>query len=98
MKYKVEMTCWDFGNPQPYKDEVHTTFEDYKDALIALLRCVIDELECLNDPMCDNPNRRYFTADLEGGDGFDAVIRCWDGPEDYMNVTGYKIITIEGEN
>ena len=58
----------------------------------------IEEAEDLNNPYDDDGgyryDRRHFAIDLEGGDGFDAVIRCWDG-DDYMNVTGYKIIEME---
>ena len=97
MKYKIELTCWDYGNPEPYKDEDDVTFNDEKDAKIALLERAIEEARYLNEPDPDNPDKRYFAIDLEGGDDFDVVIRCWDGPEDYMNVTGYKIICIEEE-
>lgn len=96
MKYKIELTCWDYGEPAPYKDEVDQIFDDKKDAMIVLLQCVIDEADCLNEPDAYGNRGRYFSIDLEGGDGFDAVIRCWDG-DDYMNVTGYKIVEIKEE-
>ena len=94
MKYKIELTCWDYSEPAPYKDEVDLVFDNEKDAMIALLQCVIDEADCLNEPDSYGNRGRYFSIDLEGGDGFDAVIRCWDG-DDYMNVTGYKIMEIK---
>lgn len=95
MKYKIELICWDYGEPAPYKDEVDQIFDDKKDAMIALLQCVIDEADSLNEPDAYGNRGRYFSIDLEGGDGFDAVIRCWDGPDDYMNVTGYKIVEVK---
>lgn len=98
MKYQIELTCWDYGEPEPYKDMVCQVFEDKKDAMIALLKCAIDEANGLNEPDAYGARGRYFEIDIEGGDDFDAVIRCWDGAEDYMNVTGYKIVPVEKEN
>ena len=95
MKYKIELTCWDYGKSEPYREDIEQIFDDEKDAMIALLKYAIDEAESLNETDANNTDKRHFSIDLEGGDGFDAVIRCWDGPEDYMNVTGYKIIEVK---
>ena len=38
MKYKIELTCWDYGEPKPYKDEVEQIFDNEKDAMIVLLQ------------------------------------------------------------
>ena len=94
MKYKIELTCWDYGEPKPYKDEVDQIFDNEKDAMTVLLQCVIDEADSLNKPDAYGNRGRYFSIDLEGGDGCDAVIRCWDGPDDYINVTGYRIVEV----
>lgn len=96
MKYKIKLLCYDFGNPEPYEDEVDMIFDNKKDAMITLLQCAIEEAESLNNPhlYADNAeNRRYFQIDLDGD--ADAVIRCWDGPEDYSIVTIYNIEEVE---
>ncbi len=92
MKYKIKLTCYDFGNHEPYDDEVDIIFDDRRDAMIALLQCVIEEAESLNDPyLCIDGEeaRRYFQIDLDSD--ADAIIRCCDGPEDYSLVTIYNI-------
>ena len=94
MKYKIKLTCWDYGNHEPHVEEVDEIFDNEEDAMDGLLVYANYEVQCLNQPDDDNDEQRYFEIDLEGGDGFDAVIRCWDG-DDYMNVTGYNIIKIK---
>jgi hypothetical protein len=92
MKYKIKLTCYDFGNPEPYEDEVDMIFDDKKDAMITLLQCVIEEADGLNDPYVYEERRenpRYFQIDLDSD--ADAIIRCWDGTEDYSIVTVYNI-------
>ena len=101
-KYKIEITCWQYTaskNLPPIVSEYFFRFDDEKDAMIVLLQEAIEEAENLNNPYDDDGDyrhdRRHFAIDLEGGDGYDAIIRCWDGLTDYMNVTGYRIIKVE---
>ena len=92
MKYKIKLTCYDFGNHEPYDDEVDIIYDDRRSAMIDLLRCAIEEVDSLNNPFLDGEmveNSRYFQIDLDSD--ADAVIRCWDGLEDYSIVTIYNI-------
>ncbi len=96
MRYKIKMLCYDFGNPEPYEDEVEMIFDDRKDAMITLLQCAIEEVDELNDPyICEERREdpRYFQIDLDGD--ADAIIRCWDGEEDYSIVTIYNIEEVQ---
>lgn len=95
MKYKIKLLCYDYGNPEPYEDEIDMIFNDEKDAMIVLLQCAIEEVESLNDPLITEEGRatfRYCSIDLDGD--ADAIIRCWDGPEDYSIVTIYNIVEV----
>ena len=96
MKYKIKLTCYDFGNHEPYDDEVDIIYDDRRSAMIDLLRCVIEEADSLNNTFLNGEmveNSRYFQIDLDSD--ADAVIRCWDGLEDYSIVTIYNIEEVE---
>ena len=99
-RYKIEITMWAYNDKEPpLVTEYLFRFDDERDAMIILLQEAIEEAERLNNPYDEDGDyrhdRRHFAIDLEGGDDFDAIIRCWDGLTDYMNVTGYKIMEVK---
>ena len=91
-KYKILLTCYDFGNSKPYLDEVTGVFTTYTRARCEMLHCVLDELESLNGIMEDDtfPERRFIST-MEN-EHHDVVINAWDGP-DYSPVTCYNVMT-----
>lgn len=93
-KYKIHMAFYDFENSEPYFDEVNGEFGSKMEAELAMLRCVLDELQSLNGIMEDDtfPERR-FIATTEDED-HDVVINAWDGP-DYRPVTCYKVMPVD---
>lgn len=92
--YKIEILMWHYGNPTYERDELEPIFDDPREAMIEILSRAIDEVNYFNSPNEGGDRGRYYSVDLEGGDGFDAVVRCWDG-DDYDNVTAYNIIMVE---
>ena len=92
MKYKIKLTCYDFGNAEPYDDEIDMLFDSKRDAMIELLRCAIEEADELNNPFIwtEEPDRRCYFEICLNADA-DAVIRCWYNDEDYSIVTIYNI-------
>jgi hypothetical protein len=102
IKYAIQITLWNYGNPKPHiVTEYFFRFDNEQDARIALLEQAIEEANRFNNPYDDDgeyiPQKAHFEVDLEGGDRYDAVVRCWISAEDYMNVTGYKIIRVDEE-
>ena len=96
MKYKIRLTCYDFGNREPYYDEVDMIFDNKQDAMVTLLQCAIEEADELNNPFIwdgEQDNKRYFRIDLDTD--ADAVIRCWYNDEDYSPVTIYNIVEVQ---
>ena len=96
MKYKIRLTCYDFGNHEPYDDEIDMVFDDRRDAMIELLQCAIEEADELNNPFIwdgEQETSRYFQIDLNAD--ADAIIRCWYNSEDYSIVTIYNIEEVQ---
>lgn len=97
IKYKINMTCHDFENSEPYFDEVNGEFGSKMEAELAMLRCVLDELQSLNGIMEDDTfSERRFIATIEDED-HDVVINAWDGP-DYRPVTCYDIVEVKDDD
>lgn len=96
-KYKIELTCYDHGKPEPYKDEVEGLFDTHEKAEIAMLTCAIEELDGLNDNTGDDfvPTDRVFRLHIDEEEA-DAIIRLWDSNGDYQPVTLYNIVEVDG--
>lgn len=93
MKYKIKLTCYDYGCPTPYEDEVEKRFKTYDKAYAAVQQCVLEELQFLNEDegltLDDVESDKYnYRADFDGDAG--AIVRFWDG-DDYMPITIYDI-------
>lgn len=108
-EYRVVMTCWDYGNPTPYADELSNVdlslFATEALARKSIEQNIYDELSTLNEgrereAIYDSDGRVVghdypFRADFDGDN--DGIIRFWDG-EDYQNVTEYHIHSLSSNS
>ena len=101
-KYRVVLTCWDYGTPEPYSDDLSGTdlslFSTEALARKGIEECVRDEFVTLNnsrkkEPVYDSDGHIVghdypFRADFDGE--HNGIVRFWDG-DDYQEVTAYNI-------
>lgn len=96
--YKIKLACIDPPyNEAPYADEVSKDFEFIEEAKVALLECVIDEAQSLNEPDADyTPRTKVFVIVRNyehEGRKYDAALVVWDWAEGIHEqlVTGYYV-------
>lgn len=92
--YKIVMTCYDYNDIPPYEDEVETVYESKEDADKALLQCVDDEVNGLNDGDAEGEFCANFDYQYEP---HDAVVEFWEGEPtendcSFRPVTTYDIV------
>lgn len=106
-KYRVVLTCWDYGCSKPYMDKFIDMYDSFDEAMEAIEKSVHDELITLNDIESDNPREKVAIENSDGNIvGYDypfranfdgdnhCIVRFWDG-DDYQNVTAYNIHTVD---
>lgn len=105
-KYRIVLTCWDYGKPdKPYVDSVPGFFDSKDAADAAIDKCVADELETLNSgrdlvPVIDSDGEVVaYDYDFRADECSDHAncIRFWDG-DDYQEVTHYDIYPVQFHN
>lgn len=82
--YEIHLTCFDppYDKP-PYGDKVEKEFQTAKEAKMALLECLLQEVESLNMPDVDfTPRTNIFVPGMSysyEGKKYDGAIIMWDG-------------------
>lgn len=99
-KYRVVLTCWDYGEPKPYSDYFTEMFDSYEDAYTEIKKCAKNECDSLNEPtISQNENEGRFKVDFDENEC--AIVRLWEYADcvetdnDYMPVTAYNIYKLE---
>lgn len=94
--YRIEALCF-YRNPsiEPYTESFDTRYESRELALKAAWLLALKEAKLLgkeNRKTVGAADACSFEADDDNeNDGYDYIVRCWDG-DDYRPVTKYKVV------
>ena len=97
--YKIKMTCYDPPyTGEPSHDALRSKFERKCDASESMMRCLLQEIESLNQPDIDyTPRTNIFVPSMNykyDGKKYDGAVIMWDGAVGIREqpITLYEIV------